>query len=125
MPVWPALAVVFVGGGLGASARHLVNRLALDLFGATFPWATIAVNIVGSLAVGVVVGLFATLDTGSGTRLFLVTGFLGGFTTFSAFSLDTVSLVQRGQPGQALAYVAVSVIASLGATATGLWLTRS
>lgn len=124
MPAVPAFLLVFLGGGLGASARYTINRLTLHLLGPGFPWGTIAVNVAGSLAVGIAVGLFTGLEASLGTRLFLVTGFLGGFTTFSAFSLDAVTLAQRGQTGSALAYVALSVIVSLGAAAAGLWLTR-
>jgi fluoride exporter len=124
LPALPAFALVFLGGGLGASARYAVNRLTLDPSGAGFPWGTLAVNIVGSLVVGIVAGMFASLDANSAPRLLLITGLIGGFTTFSAFSLETVSLIQRGHPGQALGYVALSVLAALAATATGLWLAR-
>ena len=113
-------ALVFLGGGLGAAARHGVNRLALAWLGPAFPWGTLAVNVAGSLAMGLLIGLFAALETGQSTRLFLTTGFLGGFTTFSAFSLDALALYQRGEPALAAAYVAASVLLSLAAIAAGL-----
>lgn len=116
--------LVFVGGGLGAVARHGVNRLAFSWLGPAFPWGTLAVNVVGSLAMGLLIGLFAALETGQATRLFLTTGFLGGFTTFSAFSLDALVLYQRGEPALAVAYVSASVLLSLTAVAAGFAVSR-
>jgi fluoride exporter len=120
----PAIFLVFVGGGLGASARFAVNQLALAWLGTGFPWGTMAINVAGSLAIGLAAGLFGTIEAGMGMRLLLVTGFLGGFTTFSAFSLEAVRLVERGAAGAALGYVAASVLGSIAATAAGLWMTR-
>ena len=108
--------LVFVGGGLGALLRYLA---ALTVGG---PLSTLAVNLVGSFAIGV---LAATIPPEAGpARLFLMTGLLGGFTTFSAFSLDALALYQRGDLGQAAAYVAASVVLSLAAAAAGLALAR-
>jgi len=120
------LLLVMIGGGLGAGARHLVNLGAPKLFGAGFPWATVLVNIVGSLAMGILVGLLARRsgDT-SALRLFLATGILGGFTTFSAFSLDFVTIWQRGEGGTAFTYALLSVIGALAAIFAGLWLVRA
>jgi fluoride exporter len=116
--------LVFVGGGLGAMARHGVNRAGLAALGPGFPWWTFAVNVTGSFAIGLLAGLFGALETGHHVRLFLTTGFLGGFTTFSAFSLDALTLWERGAPLQAGLYILGSVILSLIAAAVGLMLSR-
>lgn len=117
-------ALVFLGGGLGAVLRMLVGRASLLWFGPTFPWGTLIVNVAGSFAIGLLAGLFAAFETGQPLRLFLVTGLLGGFTTFSAFSLDALTLWQRGDLAQAAAYVIGSVILSLAAIFLGLVLAR-
>lgn len=117
--------LVFVGGGLGAMARHGMNRAGLALLGPGFPWWTLAVNVLGSFLIGLLAGLFGAMETGHNARLFLVTGFLGGFTTFSAFSLDALTLWERGALLQAGLYVAASVILSLFAAAAGLLVTRA
>ncbi len=120
-------ALVFVGGGLGAALRHGVNRFAMAVFGPGFPAGTLIVNIVGSLAMGLLIGALAAVPGGTSQhlRLFLATGVLGGFTTFSAFSLDALTLWERGQPGTALAYVAASVVLSLAAVALGFFASRA
>ena len=116
--------LVFVGGGLGAMARHGINRAGLALLGPGFPWWTLAVNVAGSFLIGLLAGMFGAMETGHNARLFLTTGFLGGFTTFSAFSLDALTLWERGAMLQAGFYVASSVVLSLLAAAVGLLLTR-
>jgi CrcB protein len=116
--------LVFVGGGLGAMARHGVNRAGLTALGPGFPWWTLAVNVSGSMAIGLLAGLFGAMETGHNSRLFLITGFLGGFTTFSAFSLDALTLWERGALLQAGLYILASVILSLAAAALGLMLSR-
>ncbi|MCM8558256.1 fluoride efflux transporter CrcB [Sphingomicrobium sediminis] len=116
-----ALAV-FLGGGLGALLRYGVGKWTLAWFGSGFPVGTLAVNVVGSLMIGLAIG--ALEGVGPTARLFFVTGLLGGFTTFSAFSLDTLTLWQRGEAATALAYVAASVVLSLAACAAGWMLTR-
>lgn len=116
--------LVFLGGGLGAVARHGVNRAGLALLGPGFPWWTIAVNVAGSFAIGLLAGLFGAFETGHHARLFLITGFLGGFTTFSAFSLDALTLWERGAGLQSGLYVLGSIILSLIAAALGLMLSR-
>jgi CrcB protein len=116
--------LVFVGGGLGAMARHGANRAGLALLGPGLPWWTLAVNVSGSFAIGLLAGLFGAFETGHNVRLFVITGFLGGFTTFSAFSLDALTLWERGEPIQAGLYIFGSVILSLIAAAIGLLLTR-
>jgi fluoride exporter len=118
--------VVFLGAGIGGAFRHGVNLAALRLLSPGFPHGTITVNVVGSLIMGLLAGWFAhKADPGQTWRLFLTTGILGGFTTFSAFSLDAALLLQRGQVGlSALYVVASSVLAILGLFA-GLWLIRA
>jgi len=121
-------ALVFIGGGIGAASRHSVNVAAGRLIGLGFPWGTLIVNIAGSFAMGVIAGWFA-FRSGVGlsqhARLFLTTGILGGFTTFSAFSLDAVLLWERGATGAAIAYVSGSVAVSIVALVAGLALVRA
>ena len=117
--------LVFVGGGLGAAARHGINRAGLALLGPGFPWWTLAVNVAGSFAIGLLAGLFGAWETGHNLRLFLITGVLGGFTTFSAFSLDALTLWERGTFREAALYVLGSVILSLLAAAVGLMVSRA
>ncbi len=124
MPHALGYLLVFVGGGLGAMARHGVNRAGLALIGPGFPWWTLAVNVSGSFAIGLLAGMFGALEAGHHARLFLVTGFLGGFTTFSAFSLDALTLWERGAPLQAGFYILSSVMLSLVAAAIGLLAAR-
>ena len=116
--------LVFIGGGVGAAARHGINRAGLALLGPGFPWWTLAVNVVGSFLIGLLAGIFGAMETGHNSRLFLVTGVLGGFTTFSAFSLDALTLWERGAMLHAGLYVAGSVIASLIAAVAGLMISR-
>jgi len=116
--------LVFVGGGMGAAARHAINRAGLAVLGPGFPWWTLAVNVSGSFAIGLLAGLFGAMETGQNARLFLITGFLGGFTTFSAFSLDALTLWGRGAPIQAGMYILGRVVLSLLAAAVGLMLSR-
>lgn len=114
---------VALGGALGASARYLTGIAAARLLGAGFPWGTLIVNVAGSFAMGVLaVAMLQAPESRLGP--FLITGLLGGFTTFSAFSLDAVSLFERGQAGLAAGYVAASVVLSLAALFAGLALFR-
>ncbi len=117
--------VVFVGAGIGGALRHGVNLAAVRLLGYGSPFGTLIVNILGSLAMGLLAGWFA-YRTGipQHMRLFLTTGILGGFTTFSAFSLDAALLIERNAWGHAAAYVAGSVIVSVLALFAGLSLMR-
>ena len=117
------LLLVALGGALGSVARYLAVQLLMRFHLQPFPLGTMAVNIIGSFIIGVLMARFAEADSAS-ARLFLVTGILGGFTTFSAFSWDTLSLVQRGAWGQAAIYVAASVALSLVAVALGWQLMR-
>ncbi len=118
------LLSVALGGAIGASGRFLVGQAALRILGPTFPWGTLLVNAVGSFAMGVLVVL---LTQSGNERLnpFLLTGVLGGFTTFSAFSLDAVTLYERGQATLAGGYVLASVFLSIGGLVLGFWLARS
>ncbi|GHU05285.1 putative fluoride ion transporter CrcB [Alphaproteobacteria bacterium] len=107
--------LVFIGAGLGGMARHGINILSLRL-ASPFPVGTLAVNISGSFLMGLVVAFFAAKAAPfTDLRLFLTTGLLGGFTTFSAFSLECVLLLERGETGSALLYIASSVLVSLTA----------
>ena len=118
--------IVFLGAGIGGTLRYVVNVIALRLPGADYSLGTMAINIVGSFAMGIVAGAFMfKTDLPSSLRLFLATGVLGGFTTFSAFSLDFAVLWERGDAGQAIGYAAGSVVTSLLALFAGLWLVRS
>ncbi|GGE83336.1 MULTISPECIES: fluoride efflux transporter CrcB [Stappia] len=120
------LLIVALGGGAGAALRHLVNLASLRWIGPGVPAGTLTVNILGSFLMGALIGwLAARISGGSELRLLLATGFLGGFTTFSAFSLEVVLMWERGQALHALLYVLVSVLASVLALVAGLWLTRS
>lgn len=121
-------ALVFLGGGLGAAGRHGMNLAAQRLFDIDFPWATLIVNVAGSLAMGLIAGWFAfKADVGLSqhARLFLTTGVLGGFTTFSAFSLDAALLWERGAVVGASAYVLGSVSLSIAALFIGLAVVRA
>jgi CrcB protein len=119
-----AVVIVAVGGGIGAAARYLANVAAGRLLGTAFPYGTLLVNVVGSLAMGLLVGLFARRGASMELRLFLATGVLGGFTTFSAFSADAVALFERGDVAIAGGYVVGSVVLSIAALAAGLGLVR-
>jgi CrcB protein len=118
--------IVFLGGGLGTLGRHGVNMLAARLVGTAYPFGTFAINVLGSFAMGLVTGLLATrLDLSPSVRLFLTTGILGGFTTFSAFSLETALLIERGEHGAAAIYVLASVLVAIPALFAGLTVARS
>ncbi len=117
--------IVFLGGGIGAALRHGCNLAAARIVGTGFPYGTMTVNIVGSLAMGLIVEFFA-LKGGlpQHWRLFLTTGILGGFTTFSAFSLETALLYERGELLAAAVYVIVSVSVAVAALFVGLAIVR-
>ncbi|MCJ8520599.1 CrcB protein [Pseudorhizobium tarimense] len=118
--------LVAAGGATGSVLRYLVGLWSLRSLGPTFPWGTMIVNVVGSFAIGLLAELVARrLNASAEMRLLLVTGFLGGFTTFSAFSLDALTLFERGAAGTAVAYVLGSVVISLMAVVGGLALGRS
>jgi CrcB protein len=119
------LLLVMLGGAIGAGARHLAGLGALRWIGPGFPWATLFVNLAGSLFMGLLAGWLVRGGGSEATRLFLAVGVLGGFTTFSAFSLETFSMLQRGDLGMAAAYVAVSVIGGVALLFAGLLLMRT
>jgi len=121
-----AYLIVFLGAGLGGALRHGVNLAAAALLGMSFPYGTFTVNVVGSFVMALIAEFFA-LKSGlpQEWRLFLTTGILGGFTTFSSFSLDTMTLWERGEALTAFTYVALSLIVSLAAFVFGLWLVRT
>jgi fluoride exporter len=120
------LLLVAAGGAVGAMLRHLSNLAALRLFGPGLPWGTFFVNVMGSLLMGMFIGWLARRSGGTSNelRLLMATGFLGGFTTFSAFSLDFATLWRDGAAGAAVGYVLASVLFSLVAIFAGLWLMR-
>lgn len=117
--------LVFVGGGIGASLRHTVNMISARGLGTAFPWGTFIINISGSLIMGLIAGYLAFKGGASQPwRLLLMTGILGGYTTFSAFSLDAALLYERGEIGAALFYVLGSVLLSIAGLFAGLALVR-
>ena len=117
--------LVFVGGGLGASLRHAINIACAKCIGTAFPWGTFIINITGSTVMGLIAGYLAFKGEASQPwRLFLMTGILGGYTTFSAFSLDAALLYERGALGLAATYVLGSVILSIAGLFAGLGLVR-
>lgn len=117
--------MVFLGGGLGSGLRHLVNLVGARLLPGSFPFATLAINVVGSLAMGMIVAWMATrVGLPRHHQLFLTTGILGGFTTFSTFSLESAVLHERGQTGLAVLYVVASVGLGIAALFLGMALVR-
>ena len=117
---------VAAGGAIGVSLRHLVGTASLRILGSAFPWGTLIVNVFGSLLMGLFIAwLTKRTGTSNELRLFFATGVLGGFTTFSAFSLDVVNMVERGAMTSAFGYIAASVVISLAAVFIGLWFGRS
>lgn len=122
--------IVFLGGGIGAALRHGVNLGFARAFGTAFPYATLFENVTGSLAMGLLIGWFAQRSgMGSGVpqhwQLFLTTGILGGYTTFSAFSLDAAVLYERGAIGAAALYVLLSVALSIAGLFAGMAVVRA
>lgn len=118
--------IVFIGGGIGSAMRHGVNIAVTNMLGAAFPYGILLINVSGSFAMGLVAAYFAFKgDASQDWRLFLTTGILGGYTTFSAFSLDTALLYERGEIGMAALYVIASVAVSIGGLFAGLALVRN
>lgn len=116
---------IALGGAIGAVSRHFVNRASMALWGASFPWGTLIVNVAGSFLMGVIVGWMARNGQASQElRGFLTVGFLGALTTFSSFSLDAVTLFERGAHIQAVAYVLANVVLALGGLVLGLAVMR-
>jgi len=118
--------LVFLGGGLGAALRHGINIGTPRLLGSGFPWSTFLINVTGSLVMGLLAGWLGFKgDASQSWRLFLTTGILGGYTTFSTFSLDVAVLYERGDIALAAAYGIGSVVLSVAGLFAGLWLVRS
>lgn len=123
------LLLACLGGAIGSGARYLLTIACQRAFGPRFPWSTLIANVTGCLVMGVLAGWLATRATGASPdaqtlRVFLATGILGGYTTFSAFSLDFATLIERGDMGAAFGYVTASVAVSLAAVFAGLLLAR-
>ena len=123
---WLDLLLIFVGGGSGSVLRYGVGVAMAGVFGGGMPFGTLTVNIIGSFAIGCLAASLPSIEAGGTTsRLLLMTGLLGGFTTFSAFSLDALTLVQRQEMGLALGYIAASLTLSLAAVSLGWFLCRT
>lgn len=119
--------LVFLGAGIGGALRHGVNLGCARLCGISFPWGTLTVNVVGSFVMGLLAGWLAFKSGESWSqhlRLFLTTGILGGFTTFSSFSLDAILIWERGEAGLALVYILASFVLALTGLALGLAIIR-
>lgn len=117
--------LVFAGAGVGGVLRHFLNAAVIGLTGMAFPWGIFIINVTGSLAMGVVVELLALrMSPSQDIRLFIVTGILGGYTTFSTFSLDSALLYERGQFALAAAYVLGSVVLAIGGLFFGMYAVR-
>ena len=117
--------LVFIGGGLGSTLRHIINVVSARVLGTGFPYHTFIINITGSIVMGLIAGYLAFKgEAAQPWRLFVMTGILGGYTTFSAFSLDVVLLYERGETGLALLYVLGSVVLSIAGLVAGLALVR-
>ncbi|MES2339499.1 MAG: fluoride efflux transporter CrcB [Pseudomonadota bacterium] len=119
------LILVMAGGALGAGARHAFGRWTLAAFGPDYPWGTLGVNLIGGLAMGLLVGALLRFGLGEPVRLLVGVGVLGGFTTFSAFSLDVVTMIERGALAGAAGYVGASVVGSVAALYAGLSIARN
>ena len=119
------ILAIAIGGGFGAVSRHYVVTAAMNIWGPNFPYGTLLVNILGSFIIGVLMETMALKwQLSLETRAFLVTGFLGGFTTFSSFSFDVLKLVDTDQYLTALLYVCLSVVLSLSAVFAAVYLIR-
>lgn len=117
--------IVAAGGAVGASLRHFTGIATMRWLGTSFPWGTLTVNVIGSFVMGVFIEWLARrADSSAELRLFMATGLLGGFTTFSAFSLDAAVLWERGNEVLAASYVAANVCGAIAALFAGLWLVR-
>lgn len=121
----PLIFAIASGGALGAVLRHFMNNAVVGMTGGAFPWGIFAINILGSFLMGVCVSLFAHMwEPPQEVKAFLTAGVLGGFTTFSTFSLDAVTLMERGAPGAAALYMAGSVAFAVGGLYAGMVVVR-
>ena len=122
----PNLLLVMAGGAIGAAFRYNLSRVAAEQMGEAFPWGTWIANLLGGLLAGLLAGfLIGEGPQGEPLRLFLGVGVLGGFTTFSAFSLEAATMIERGDVAMAAAYAVSSVAGSLVMLFIGLWLVRA
>jgi fluoride exporter len=113
--------LVFIFGGIGSVLRYAVGELSTKWFGISFPWGTLAINIIGCTLIGILARIVPLPQNGGNElRLIFMTGLCGGFTTFSAFTLEAANLYMRGEIGLAAAYIAASVVLSLFGVAIGL-----
>ncbi|MEY3007824.1 MAG: fluoride efflux transporter CrcB [Pseudomonadota bacterium] len=123
---WRIIITVAIGGGLGAALRASVGQWIAQAWPSQFPLATFTVNFSGSILIGLITGLFMYRgDVDPSIKLFLITGLLGGFTTFSSFSLEAFRLLQEGKSALALSYVFASVVFCISGAAAGFWLARN
>ena len=116
---------VMLGGAIGAGLRYFVSLACAARFGAGLPYATLAVNLAGGFAMGMLYALLLRGSASDTVRLFVGVGILGGFTTFSAFSLETFAMIQRGDFVMASSYSLISVVGSILLLAAGFWLVQS
>ncbi|MDG2535034.1 fluoride efflux transporter CrcB [Sphingomonas sp. HITSZ_GF] len=122
----PPILLVMLGGAFGSAARFLTGKLTLAWFGPDYPWGTLAVNLIGGFLMGALAGTLARIGQGGEQwRLLIGVGMLGGFTTFSAFTLDLMNMIERGDYGMGLAYILASVVGSALALFAGLSLLRA
>jgi fluoride exporter len=119
------LVPVMLGGALGAAGRYLTGAFLVARLGGGFPYGTLAVNLTGGFVMGLLAALLLRGEAGEGARLFVGIGILGGFTTFSAFGLETWTMVARGDWGTALGYTLASVTGSVAMVGMGLWLGKT
>ena len=117
--------LVMIGGAVGSAGRYAVGKATLGAFGPDYPWGTLAVNLIGGLLMGLLAGALARTGGSEHSRLLLAVGVLGGFTTFSAFSLDAALMIETGAWAKALVYVLASVTGSILALFAGLYLVRA
>lgn len=117
MAVWTKIALIFLGAGVGANARYWLAMLVQRQVGEEFPWGTVAVNVSGSLAMGAVAALLVKTEASEGWRLLVAIGLLGGYTTFSTFSAETLALLRSGHVYAALWNVALTNFGSIAACA--------
>lgn len=118
------LLLVFLGGGIGSLLRYLTSIITQKFYNGTFPVATLTVNIIGCLLIGILVGFFEKIHVNPNLKFLFITGFCGGFTTFSAFSMESISLIQNQQTALALTYILLSVFLGLIAVWAGLFLAK-
>lgn len=123
--MFKALLIAGIGGGIGSSFRYLTSVLTQKYIQSLFPWATFLVNVIGCLLIGVLIGFFTKQQVeNTELKLLFITGFCGGFTTFSAFALENIKLFQSGNSFIALLYIALSVFLGIFAVWTGMMITK-